>query len=260
MITPTLRVERSLLRSGAVRIACVDEVGRGALAGPVSVGVAILDLSVGSAPKGLRDSKLLTPQARAALLPRLRRWPLAWAVGHAEAAEIDELGIVAALRLAAARALGALPLGADVALLDGNHDWLTPPEHSAALFPDPRASMAARIVDLSVIPGRVATRVRADLTCAGVAAASVLAKCERDAIMVQRAGEHPEYGWVQNKGYSAPEHADALRRLGPSPQHRRTWHLPGNPCDRADGSAVPAGTSGPGRGPAEQCELSTADG
>ncbi|MGB8020894.1 MAG: ribonuclease HII [Candidatus Nanopelagicales bacterium] len=260
MISPTLRVERSLLRSGAARIACIDEVGRGALAGPVSVGVTILDLSVGSAPRGLRDSKLLTPHAREALLPRLRRWPLAYAVGHAEAVEVDEMGIIAALRLAAARALASLPLGADLALLDGNHDWLTPPDQSVALFPDPRAQMVARLVDLSVIPARVATRIRADLTCAGVAAASVLAKCERDAIMVQRARQHPEYGWVQNKGYSAPEHADALRRLGPSPQHRRTWHLPGNPEDCADESQAVPGMSGQGGGHAGQCELSTAEG
>ena len=69
--------------------------------------------------------------------------------------------------------------------------------------------------------------MRADLTCAGVAAASVLAKCERDSIMVDLAREHPEYGWALNKGYSAPDHIDALRRLGPSPLHRQSWNLPG---------------------------------
>lgn len=260
MITPTLRIERSLLRSGAGRVACVDEVGRGALAGPVSVGVTVVDLSVGSAPKGLRDSKLLTPRARELLVPRLRRWPLAAAVGHAQASEIDEVGIIAALRLAAARAFAALPLDADVALLDGNHDWLTPPPQSEALFPDQRADLVARLADLSLIPGRVVTRIRADLTCAGVAAASVLAKCERDGIMVQRAREHPDYGWVQNKGYSAAEHAAALRLLGPTPEHRRTWHLPVGfeDCPEDPRSrAWPAGGEGD---PVNQCELSTAEG
>ena len=80
---------------------------------------------------------------------------------------------------------------------------------------------------MSVVPPAVTTRVRADLTCAGVAAASVLAKCERDAIMVELAQQHPEYGWALNKGYSAPDHIEALRRLGPTPLHRRSWNLPG---------------------------------
>jgi putative endonuclease len=87
--------------------------------------------------------------------------------------------------------------------------------------------------------------VRADLTCAGVAAASVLAKCERDAIMVDLARKHPEYGWALNKGYSAPDHVEALRRLGPTPLHRRSWNLPGT---EDPAGAEPAG------------ELSTASG
>lgn len=226
-IVPTLRVERALLRAGHARIACIDEVGRGALAGPVSVGVTVLDAAVRSAPPGLRDSKLLTPRARLDLLPRLRRWPVAWAVGHAQPAEIDAVGIIAALRVAAARALAALPEPVDLALLDGSHDWLTPPVEAAALFPDPRALTASQLADHGVLPARVVTRVRADLTCAGVAAASVLAKCERDAMMLELSSEHPEYGWAHNKGYAAPEHVDALRRLGPCALHRRSWNIPG---------------------------------
>ena len=224
---PTLRVERSLLRSGASAVACVDEVGRGALAGPVSVGVAVVTAQVRTAPKGLRDSKLLTPRARHALLPRLRRWSVDCAVGHADPYEVDAVGIVAALRIAAARAFAQLSARPDVALLDGSHDWLAVPDEPAGLFPDPRASVAAQLADLSVLPGQVVTRVRADLTCAGVAAASVLAKCERDALMVGLSAEHPEYGWAVNKGYSAPDHIEALRTHGPSPLHRRSWNLPG---------------------------------
>lgn len=238
-VAPTLRVERSLLRSGATLLACVDEVGRGALAGPVSVGVVVIDLRTGSAPRGLRDSKLLTPRARRELLPRLRRWPIASAVGHADPSEIDVVGIICALRVAAARAFAALPVAADVALLDGNHDWLRIPDEPDALFPDPRRTVGDGLADLSVLPPVVHTRVRGDLTCAGVAAASVLAKCERDALMVDLARAHPAYGWALNKGYSAPDHIDALRELGPTMLHRRSWHLPG--VDALAATCVPLG-------------------
>ncbi len=238
---PTLRVERALLRAGASTLACVDEVGRGALAGPVSVGVVVLDLGVGSAPSGLRDSKLLTPRARRALLPRLRRWPVAFAVGHADPFEVDAVGIICALRVAAARAFAALAVTADLALLDGNHDWLSVPEEPGALFPDPRQAVGDSLADMSAVPPAVQTRVRADLTCAGVAAASVLAKCERDAMMVDLAQQHPEYGWALNKGYSAPDHVDALRRLGPTPLHRRSWNLPGTDSDPAAALSTTSG-------------------
>ena len=245
---PTLRLERSLMRSGLARLACIDEVGRGALAGPVSVGVVVLDLGVGSAPTGLRDSKLLTPRARLDLLPRLRRWPVAGAVGHAQAEEVDAVGIIAALRVAAARAFATLGTEVDGALLDGSHNWLAVPEQPEGLFPDPRASVAEGLADHQLLPRTVTTRVRADMTCAGVAAASVLAKCERDAIMVGLSGAHPQYGWALNKGYSAPEHIDALRRLGPSPLHRRSWNLPGLACEAED--ADPTRSDWSGAGPA----------
>src|SRR5436305_3420097 len=118
----------------------MDEVGRGALAGPVTVGVVVVDLESRTAPSGVRDSKLLAPAAREALVPRLRRWARAHAVGHAEPEEIDAYGIIAALRLAGRRALASLAAVPTCVLLDGNHDWLTerpgpePPEEQA-LFP-----------------------------------------------------------------------------------------------------------------------------
>jgi ribonuclease HII len=226
---PSLRAERALLRGGVPALLCVDEVGRGALAGPVTVGVTLLDLTVRSAPTGLRDSKLLTPRARLALVPRLRRWPLGYAVGHSGPEEIDAVGIISALRVAAARAIAQLDVRVDHALLDGIHNWLTPPDPDDALFPDPRQELAASLADLSVLPRRVVTRVRADLACAGVAAASVLAKCERDQVMIELSGRHPEYCWADNKGYSAPEHLDALRLHGPTGLHRLSWQLPGAP-------------------------------
>jgi len=266
---PTLREERRLLRSGHLLVAGMDEVGRGALAGPVTVGVVVVDASVRTAPSGVRDSKLLAPAAREALVPRVRRWAVDSAVGHAEPGEIDRYGIIAALRLAGRRALAQLVRPPGCVLLDGSHDWLSAPrtrpgptsvpvsvagcddEAQGALFavpvapplpvlpagtftvvpPSPLAWPAVPLrvpappVELAVDPCVVA-QVKADLRCAAVAAASVLAKVERDAIMVERARLDPRYGWHDNKGYSAPEHAEAIRRHGPCEQHRRSWSLP----------------------------------
>src|SRR6478672_7527310 len=124
---PNLRVERQLQRDGHRILAGMDEVGRGALAGPVSVGVVLIDETCRSAPAGVKDSKLLTPAARVAMVPRIRRWCLGYAVGHASPAEIDAIGIIAALRLAGNRALGALSEPVDAVLLDGNHNYLSEP-------------------------------------------------------------------------------------------------------------------------------------
>ena len=259
---PTLRHERRLLRDGHLLVAGMDEVGRGALAGPVTVGVVVVDASVRTAPSGVRDSKLLTPAARQALVPRVRRWAVSWAVGHAEPDEIDRHGIIAALRLAGRRALASLPTVPGCVLLDGSHDWLSPPRPRPvpargpgrdvagdALFDLPSPSgagpadptpagpattaregaplrEAAPAVLLALEP-QVVTMVKADLRCAAVAAASVLAKVERDALMVARSGRYPGYRWDDNKGYSAPDHLAALRTDGPCDQHRRSWNLPG---------------------------------
>lgn len=220
---PTLRVERAMLRDGVRLLASVDEVGRGALAGPVTVGVVLVDLSLGTAPRGLRDSKLLTPEARERLAPRLRRWAPAHAVAHASAAEVDEFGILCALRRAGQRALAALPERPDAVLLDGSYDWLTRPPPT--LFDEPGEDVPDVVVT---------TRVKADLGCAGVAAASVLAKTQRDRLMVGLAEDHPEYGWAVNKGYATPDHRAALRDHGPCAQHRRTWHLLGGADDAAE--------------------------
>ncbi len=234
-IRPSLRVEKRLLREGHTCIAAVDEVGRGAPGGPVSAGVVLVDATVGRPLAGVRDSKLLTAEARQALVPRIHRWAIAGAVGHASAAEIDELGLTAALRLAGHRALSALPLRPDVVLLDGNYDWISVPAQPE-LF-------AAGPVELQPVP-RVVTMIKADMHCASVAAASVLAKTARDAIMIELSAHHPEYGWHENKGYSTPTHLDALRRLGPCAHHRRSWRLPdaedphNSPADPAGGATL----------------------
>ena len=242
---PSLRVERTHLRGGCTLVAGMDEVGRGALAGPVSVGVVLVCAETRSAPVGLRDSKLLTAAAREALVAPLRRWGVAWGVGHAEPDEIDAYGIMTGLRLAGRRALAMAGATPDVVVLDGNHDWLADPAR-VGLFAD--LSDDSVIVEgkrrppppMEPVPP-VVTVIKGDMTCSSVAAASVLAKVERDGLMVQRHSSHPDYGWAVNKGYAAPAHRDALMRLGPCVQHRRSWNLglagPAAPLD----ALVPAG-------------------
>jgi ribonuclease HII len=233
---PHLRVEKELLRTGTGRLAAMDEVGRGALAGPVTVGVVVVTAIIGRVPPGLRDSKLLTPAARDALVTPVRRWVAEWAVGHASPTEIDTVGIIAALRSAGRRALAALSSPVDAVLLDGNHDYLSMPTVAAASAADPG------LFDVVVLPEPapdeppVHVRVKADLTCAAVAGASVLAKTERDRLLVELSPAHPEYGFAVNKGYGTPEHLAALRRYGPSVAHRRSWRLP---CEDPDLFGVP---------------------
>ncbi|MBI1377769.1 MAG: ribonuclease HII [Frankiales bacterium] len=220
---PSLRVEREILRSRGVRwLAAVDEVGRGALGGPVTVGVVLVELETRAAPAGVRDSKLLTPAARERLVPRLRRWAPAWAVAHASAEEIDAVGILRALRLAGERAFAALPERPDHVLLDGSYDWVSRP--APALFDDDGAPSDP---DAWSAPPPVTVRVKADMSCSSVAAASVLAKTTRDALMVGLAARFPAYGWDVNKGYASPEHLEALRAHGPCEEHRRSWAIPG---------------------------------
>ncbi|HEY5877550.1 MAG TPA: ribonuclease HII [Nakamurella sp.] len=204
---PHLRVEKLLMRDGVTRLAAMDEVGRGALAGPVTVGVVVVTPAVKRVPVGLADSKLLTPQERQALVAPVRRWASEYAVGHSSADEIDSMGIIAALRTAGRRALAALSGPVDAVLLDGNHNYLREP--------------AEEICNPTVY-----VRIKADLTCAAVAGASVLAKTERDAILTELSPGYPVYGFALNKGYGTPEHVAALREHGPSAVHRRSWRLP----------------------------------
>ena len=185
---PSLRVERALQRDGHRVLAGMDEVGRGALAGPVTVGVVVIDETCRSAPQGVKDSKLLAPHARERMVPRIERWALAHAVGHASADEIDEVGIIAALRLAGCRALAVAATGIrpDLVILDGNHDWLTSPEDVGLL---------AFAHEDRVDTPPVTTMIKADLKCSSVAAASVLAKVH----------PRPDHG--------RPRRAGAVRRL-----------------------------------------------
>ena len=213
-VTPSLRLERALLADGAGSVCGMDEVGRGALSGPVSVGAVVVDARTRSLP-GVRDSKQLAPSSREQLEPRIRAWAVSAAVGHASPQEIDERGIIEALALAGRRALSALSVRPGVVLLDGAHDWLGE-SGQESLWGGPDADLPP-----------VRMRVKADVSCTSVAAASVLAKVERDRLMVQWHDLYPSYDWISNKGYASPVHLEALRREGPSPQHRRSWNLPG---------------------------------
>ncbi len=206
-VDATLEVERALFAAGAPVVIGVDEVGRGALAGVVAVGACAILPTCAEHPVGLRDSKLLSPARRAALVPLAHGWAQAIAVGEAEPSEVDELGIIAALGLAGRRALIALHgAGVDVGraevLVDGVHDWLTP-----ALVTAPR----------------IRTRAKADRDCASVAAASVIAKEHRDALMRDEHARFPVYGWDGNKGYGSPAHLAAIAEHGATERHRRTW-------------------------------------
>ncbi|TVU63190.1 ribonuclease HII [Paenarthrobacter nitroguajacolicus] len=218
---PTLDVERSFLSSGVRLLAGVDEVGRGALAGPVSVGIAVVNLQDHGLLADVRDSKLLKPEDRDRLEPLVRDWAVASAVGHASSREIDEVGIIAALRLAGTRAwFDVLASGVcpDMVLLDGSHNWLSP-EVQASLFDTSDSGPWCE--------APVHTRVKADMSCLSVAAASVLAKVARDRIMVDLHSELPAYGWNENKGYATAAHRDVIRLQGPSAYHRTSWHLTG---------------------------------
>jgi ribonuclease HII len=204
---PTFEFESSLHSAGARFVIGCDEVGRGAIAGPVGVGLCLVDPHVGAHPTGLRDSKMLAEKRREELAPLAAAWARYSAVGLATALEVDTIGIMAALGLAGKRALAQLhELGASIAdsvlLLDGSYDWLSPVLKS---------------------PLRVTTRIKADRDCASVAAASVIAKVHRDRMMIDYDGVYPGYGWSGNKGYGSTEHYAAIDELGPSALHRLTW-------------------------------------
>lgn len=214
--------ESALWRAGYSVVVGIDEVGRGALAGPVMVGAVAL-ARCDAWPDGLADSKQLTRAARERLADAVAAFGVGRAVGEASAAEVDVHGIVGALRLAGLRAIASLHADAiaiDAVLLDGRHDWLTAP--AASLF---EAATASSAREGPPVPP-VTTVVKGDDACASIAAASIIAKVARDAVMRRAHARHPEYGWEHNVGYGAEDHMDALRRLGPTALHRTSWKLP----------------------------------
>lgn len=189
-------------------VAGVDEVGRGPLAGPVIAGAVVLDPA--KPIVGLRDSKALSAAAREALATEIRVKAVAWAIGRAEVAEIDRINILRATLVAMRRAVEALGANVRVAYIDGN------------------VAPALRCVAVPVIGG--------DARVPAISAASIVAKVTRDAEMVAAAKRFPGYGFEGHKGYATPMHLAALRRLGPTALHRRSF-APVQAAHREDGVA-----------------------
>lgn len=192
---PGLSEERDLWATGHEVVVGIDEVGRGSWAGPLTIGAVVV-------PKDrrlykLRDSKQLTEPEREAMFDRIAEWAEAWSVGHATHNECDRLGMSAAQKLAARRAIAALGRPVDAVILDGNWDFV----------------------------GHPVTRklIRGDAKCLSIAAASILAKVTRDRIMRSQAEMYPGFDFEFNKGYPCPKHRTALQGYGPTSIHRRSW-------------------------------------
>jgi ribonuclease HII len=195
----------------------LDEVGRGPLAGPVVAAAVVL-------PRGLfhgeiKDSKLLTAKQREQLAPVIRSQAESWGIGVVEVEEIDRINILQASLLAMAKAFAALRPPPDYLLIDGNQpipaQWLKSSNPPSGAIPQQK------------------TIVKGDRLCLSIAAASILAKVERDGMMIEIDKNYPQYGFAGHKGYGSARHLEALRRFGPSPVHRRSFR----PVRDADGDA-----------------------
>jgi ribonuclease HII len=209
---PTRKIEQELWAEGFATVVGIDEVGRGAWAGPLMVGAAILPRS--TRVQGVRDSKLLSERERERLFSRIADWCVDWSVGAVSQDECDELGMAEAQRVACRRAIDGLAVAPDVAVSDGTWDFVTP------------------------CVKRVEMRVKADRHCLSVAAASILAKVVRDREMRAHAESYPAWSFDTNKGYPCPVHKSALQGYGPSAIHRRTWvfmdnYVPWTGCPRS---------------------------
>ena len=208
---PNRRVEAELHDAGHEWVVGIDEVGRGAWAGPLVVGAAILP--AGKRVNGVRDSKLLTEAAREGMFARIAGWCTAWAIGAASQQECDDVGMAEAQRMAARRAIDGLGVRPTAAVVDGTWNFI------------------GDAVD------HVRLQVKADRTCLPVAAASVLAKVTRDRWMREAAQDYPLWAFDTNKGYPCHVHRAALCGYGPSAIHRRTWvfmdhYVPWEGCPR----------------------------
>ncbi len=194
---PNLREELALHALGYSRVAGVDEAGRGAWAGPICAAAVVLPMDMPSLLAGVRDSKQLSPRQRERQKAAIEQVATAIGVGWATAAEVDGMGVVPATRLAMARALHRLEGRVDALLID------------YLLLPD--ISLPQRALP------------KADSLCLSVAAASIVAKVERDRLMIALDSTIPGYGFARHKGYGTRQHREALARLGPSPIHRMSW-------------------------------------
>lgn len=192
---PTLTLETLLGQRVGGPVCGVDEAGRGPWAGPVSAAAVIL--SPDRLPEGIDDSKALSAKRRDTLESEIKARAVSWGIGFASVEEIDELNILNATGLAMRRAIEAMVVPPVAALVDGNYRFK--------------------------LPCLVETVVGGDGLSLSIAAASILAKTARDRLMVEMDTLYPGYGFAGHKGYNAPVHQEALRTLGPSPIHRRSW-------------------------------------
>ena len=190
----TLRYEKIAWADGAVLVAGVDEVGRGSLFGPVVAGAVILDPKY--RVRGLRDSKLLLPERRETLAERIREHAIAWSIAAVDAARIDQINIYQASRVAMKLAVAQLRPAADYLLVDA-------------------LRLDCDLPQRAIIHG--------DALSASIAAASIIAKVERDRMVREWDPIFPLYGLASNKGYSTPRHISALREHGPCPLHRQSF-------------------------------------
>ncbi len=196
---PDLKFESALWTFRFSRVAGIDEAGRGCLAGPVAAGAVLLPAkqNLSKALSGVMDSKQISAAQRLEAREQILETALCWGIGFASAREIDSLGIVPATRLAAMRAISKLSITPDYLLLD----YLSLPD-----FPHPQTSL-----------------IKGDARSLSIACASILAKTERDAWMIQKAESFPVYDWKSNKGYGTQKHRTAINKHGPSPEHRLSF-------------------------------------
>jgi ribonuclease HII len=208
---PDLSAERAFWTAGYRLVAGVDEVGRGAMAGPLVAAAVVLppeiDGSASSALAGVRDSKLLSEEARSRLLPTICATATAVAVGVVEAGELDEIGVGPANRLAMQRAVLALPITPDALVLDAT-------------------TLELEVPQVGLIDG--------DARCLSIAAASIVAKVSRDRFMIECHGLDPRFGFAAHKGYCTEDHLAALARYGPCCLHRRSFAPVGRVCEAID--------------------------
>lgn len=199
--SPSRAIENELHLLGHQVVVGIDEVGRGAWAGPLMVAAAVVP-QIGAGVEefaGVRDSKMISETKREQMFEALGNWCSAWAVGAASALECDLLGMAAAQRLATGRALDGLGITVDAAISDGKWDFISP-----------------------LVP-HVEMRVKADQDSVSVAAASILAKVTRDRVMRELAHDLPHWAFETNKGYPCLRHRAGLAGYGPSAEHRRSW-------------------------------------
>ena len=202
-MAPTREVEQRLRAEGHDVVVGVDEVGKGAWAGPLAVGIAMVPLDdLDGVP--IRDSKTITEKARERMFDAVRDWCTAWSVGMASHDECDALGMADAQRLATRRALETLGVRPTAAVVDGSWDFVTPQVK------------------------RVQMMVKADASCLSVAAASIIAKVTRDRMMRDLAADYPAWKFDTNKGYPCQWHRASLMAYGPSAIHRRSWSFMDN--------------------------------